>query len=639
MEARGRAGVLLALTLVALAGAGRLAWQIWLDPDVSFLSSRSPAAWLTEDIAPTTRARRAYEREVIFRKLFTLEALPARAILRARVHRAGTVKLNGSETGLAVGRDENWKRVRERDVTALLRAGENEIVVHALAGTGPPASWLVLEGPGLLVASDASWSAAVVGEPPRRARLAATPMSAWTAATVRPNAGLDALRRSLPWLGAFALAACLALLVARRLPELRSGWLIAASALAIAALSWHNRALDPNLGFDAEPHLEYVRFILSNLRLPLASDGWAMYHPPLYYAAGAALLALFDGSIAALRALNAVAVVVQSAAILGSLRILFPAEPRRVLAGFFVGAFVPMQLYLSQFVTNEVWTAAFASAALWLCLRILARDDRSVLSHLALGTLLGAALLTKVSALLVAGAVLLVLGGRLVARGERSPRTWFASVGTVTLALAVVAGWSYARTAWHFGSPLVGNWDPAAGFRWWMDPGYHTLGDYLRFGESLTHPLFSAWNGCPDALYSTLWGDGLVAGRASVVNAAPWRHSLMFVGYWLALVPTAGVVIGFGAILVRVVREPRAEWFLLLAVAGGISFALISLSLRLPFYAQCKAFYGLSALVPFAAFGGLGLDLLATRLGRARYALWIVLGMSVLCFYATYWSR
>jgi hypothetical protein len=74
-------------------------------------------------------------------------------------------------------------------------------------------------------------------------------------------------------------------------------------------------------------------------------------------------------------------------------------------------------------------------------------------------------------------------------------------------------------------------------------------------------------------------------------------------------------------------------------MAFGTAFALVSLSLRLPFYAQCKAFYGLSALVPFAAFGGLGLDLLATRLGRARSALWILVGTWALCSYATYWAR
>jgi len=372
-----RARMLLAFTLIALAGAGRLAFQIGWDPEVRFFSARSPADWVTEAIPPDAVSHPAIEREVVFRKTFTLDAAPAQARLRARVYRVGDVQVNGQPTGLVFERDETWKRDRERDVAPLLRAGENEIVVRARASYGPAAIWLALDGPGLLVTSDASWTASAAGSAARPARLASTAMSAWGEPAWQPGSMLAALRASLPWLGAFALAAALVIRAARRLLEPRGTWLVAASALAIALLAWHNRGLNPGFGFDSGPHVDYMRFILEQHRLPLASDGWSMYHPPLYYLAGAAVHALFDGSVVALRAMNAVAVVVQCAALLGSLRILFPDRLRRVLAGFVLGAFVPMQLYLTQYVTNEVWTAALASAPLYLCLRILARDERA----------------------------------------------------------------------------------------------------------------------------------------------------------------------------------------------------------------------------------------------------------------------
>ena len=630
----------LALALAAVAAAGWLGWQMRFDPGTRFLPARAGAEWVTEAIAPTARLREAVDRELLFRGSFTLAALPPQATLRVRVHRSGVVLVNLVEVGVDLTeKHPDWKRVRENDVTHLLRPGANEIVVYTTARDGPPAAWVELEGAGLYFASDASWTSTAIGEGPRPVRLARTPMSAWGAPVEQPAAGSDALRASLPWLAVFALAAALALVLARKRGEPRTHVLLGASALAIAALAWHNRALDPILGFDADDHLRYVRFILEQGRLPLATDGWSMYHPPLFYLAAGALFALFGEAVALLRGLNAVAVFVQCAALLGSLRLLFPARPRPVLAGFVLGAFVPMQLYLAQYATNEVWTAAFSSLALYLCLRILVRGEHSLGAHLGLGVALGAALLTKVSALLVAAAVLAALGARLLTRDERSPRVWLAGPGATALALLAVAGWSYARVAWHLGSPLVGNWDAASGFLWWQDPGYHTLGDYLRFGESLTRPVFSAWNGCPDALYSTLWGDGLIGGMASVADAPPWRFELMYAGYWLALLPSAGVAIGVCAALVRLAREPRAEWLLLLLVALGSAFALVSLSLRLPYYAQCKAFYGLSALVPFAAFGGLGLDLVASRLGRAQIVIWIALGTWALCSYATYWSR
>jgi len=298
-----------------------------------------------------------------------------------------------------------------------------------------------------------------------------------------------------------------------------------------------------------------------------------------------------------------------------------------------------MQLYLAQYVTNEIWAAAFASLAIWLALRILARRDARLPVHLCLGALLGAALLTKFSTLLAVAAVLAALAARLVASGERRPGGWARSVGAVALATVAVAGWHYARVALRFGDPFVGNWEAAAGGAWWQDPGYRTAQDYLRFGESLTRPVFSAFHSCPDALYSTLWGDGLLGGSARVIDAPPWSYPLMLSGYWLALLPSLGVVAGLAASLRRLVREPCAEWFLVLALAGSTGLALLALSLELPFYAQCKAFYGLQALVPFAALGAVGLDSMARRLGRAGDLVWVLLGSWALCAWATYWAR
>jgi hypothetical protein len=111
-----------------------------------------------------------------------------------------------------------------------------------------------------------------------------------------------------------------------------------------------------------------------------------------------------------------------------------------VLAGFVLGAFVPMQLYLAQYVTNEVWMAAFASSALYLCLRILLRNDRSTGAHLALGAVLGAALLTVRRS--VAVAVLVALP-RISSRAASAPRAG-CERGRGRTALLAVAGWSYA---------------------------------------------------------------------------------------------------------------------------------------------------------------------------------------------------
>ena len=628
-----------ALGVAACAAGAWLLSQAAFAPEVPFVTARAPGEWLIRAAPPRTVAERSRDQIVEFRRHFTLSAVPRSARLRVRLYRMGSVELNGaSVAGLSIPANGNWKAIAERDVAELLRPGDNELVLRARASWGPPAAWAVLEGEGSpLVATDSEWSAAHASGAPDPARLATTPMSRWEESAPRPVLVLRAFRESAPALAVFALVSAVAIAAIGRTGLEPGRWLLALAALAFALLWWRNLGLDPRVGFDAGAHLDYVRFILERHRLPLADDGWAMYHPPLYYAAAAAIVALFGESGAALRALNAAGALVQCAALFGALRILFPAHPTRVFAGFALGAFVPMQLYLAQYVTNEVWAAALVSCALWQELRILDGRAAGPRSHLALGALLGAAALTKFSALIAAAVLLAVLAGRLVLRGERAPRPWLESVGCVALALLAVAGWHYARVTAHFGSPLVGNWDAVAGPSWWQDPGYHTLGDYLRFGESLTHPVFSACNGCADGIYSTLWGDGLVGGMVSSADAPPWRWDLIAAGYWLALVPSLAVAVGFALALVRLVRTPSAEGWLLVGLAGATAFALLALSLRLPFYAQCKAFYGLSALVPFAAFGAVGLDAFALRLGRAAPALWVLVGTCALCSIASYW--
>jgi hypothetical protein len=116
--------------------------------------------------------------------------------------------------------------------------------------------------------------------------------------------------------------------------------------------------------------------------------------------------------------------------------------------------------------------------------------------------------------------------------------------------MLVMCAWYFGRVWLRFGTPFVGGWDPHRGFAWWTDPGYRTLGDFLRFGRALTRPLYAGFNGFWDGLYATLWGDGLLAGRGEV-HLIPhwWSISLMSAGILLALLPCLAVLAGWGATL------------------------------------------------------------------------------------------
>jgi Flp pilus assembly protein TadD/4-amino-4-deoxy-L-arabinose transferase-like glycosyltransferase len=368
-----------------------------------------------------------------------------------------------------------------------------------------------------------------------------------------------------------------------------------------------------------------------------------MFQPPLYYVAAAALLwaggmsSVSDQAGVWLRMFNLLCGLGQLAAIFGCLRLLFPREPGKQTAGLVVAAFLPMQIYMFQFISNEPLAAALMAASFYLCLKILRPQRAGTREYVLLGVCLGAALLAKFSAVVIAPIMLVVLAGRLAFGRERRPLEWLRTLGVTVAAGLAVCGWHFGRVWQHFGRPLVGNWDAVSGHCWWQAPGCHTPSYYLAFGRSLVYPLFSALAGFWDAIYSTLWGDGFCSGSSDLRFRPPWDYGLMSAAYLLAVPLTVAIAVGAVAALVRLIRRPRADWMLVLGSGVAMSAAVLYMTLKLPYYAQAKAFYALPAMVPLAALAARGFDLMARPSRWLRAGLWVLLitwaGASYLLFW------
>ena len=658
---RPRSWAALLLALAVSATLALLFLQATRDDASPFFVSAAPAEWILYPMAPAT-VRPKGELETVFTRSFSLERAPERAQLTLRMYREGSVAINGAPVPFAALSGARWKSPREGDVASLLRIGENRIEVRVRTRYGPPALWLALEAGAIRLASDESWTASLMGAEEVAPRLARTPLDRWPRTSPSPERlaaenprPLDALRSHAPEIGFwFLLGALLSLAVSlglRRqgLSRVPAGLL--ASAWGLLACVWlalfvNNNGLHGQWGFDAGAHRTYIKVVLQEGRLPLADEGWQTYQPPLYYllAAGWLKLAGFTrtdpSAVAFLRWLGLAAGVLQALFVLLALRELMPRRPGLVLCAFLFGMSLPVNLYLFQMITNEAWVATLSSGALWWTIRMLRRAECSLRDHTILGLFLGLAMLAKFSALIP---LVLCPGVLLVQRWLRPPSGLgppltrlvgppLAGIATTWAVALAVCGWHFLRVALHFGgNPFVGNWDEASGQRWWQDPGYHVIGDYLRFGLALERPLLSAVASVPDALYSTLWGDGMLSGIASTMSPPPWNLDWMAAGYGVALGPCLALLLGVLLGLVDFVRNPRAERFLVLAVLGATFYALLSMTLRLPFYTQAKAFYGLSALVPLAFCFALGFDALALRrrglraLGVAWLAGWALL--------------
>jgi tetratricopeptide (TPR) repeat protein len=634
-----------AIWMVAFAGAAILvlAWLAWNDPAINFLRRDTRAEWIVFPAPVDARAHWFASLDTMFRREFVLANQPRTAHLSVRGMRRAEVKINGTPVGFRPDRD--WKKVMTADVAGQLHAGTNAIETRVFNHNGPPALWLTLTTDQLSLRSDESWEASLAGSSWRRAALAAT---ATTPGPGNSIAGgehtLDAVKKIwLCWIVLVAIA-CAAVFLCRAsfkdsAPLWRNTILLLIFAGLWLLLFWNNNRLLPfHRGFDSTEHLTYISYIQQHRSLPLPTEGWEMYQPPLYYAIAAATLSLWhlsvddQLSISVLRWLGALFGIAQFVLIFFSLRLLLPI--RAAFIGLLLAAFLPMHLYMAQYVTNEMLAATLATAALYLCLHLLKSDAPRVSQFAWLGLALGAAMLAKATGILLLPIVIVGIAGKLVA--ARAPIV--VSLRNLGLLLAVcfaVCGWHYARIWLKFGTPLVGNWDVVSGFTWWQDPGYHTTGDYLRFGRSLVNPLFSGFAGIADGIYSTLWGDGLCGGVSSSTIA--WNQQQMAAGFLWALIPAALILVGAAVAVGQFIRKPSTELFLLLGFCAVIGLGLVFMSLKVPSYAQAKAFYGLSALTPLCFFGALGWKTLTEGRARWQFASGVLLLVWAMNSFASYW--
>ncbi len=612
------------------------------------LLTPGPGSWIVYPSPPRVPPLVGTPMTAVFRREFILHNGTAPATLSWRCFKSGQLSINGMIVAAVAPAD--WNKTERLDVASYLRSGTNEIEAQVTCVSGLPALSLELETGGFLIKSDEAWESSLAGAVWQSARLASHPAEPapgnWIYGAEHFR---GALRASWRLVSVFAIVVALAVAVLARwggrLPvRLKAtGFILLAAAWGVLFL--HNFPLLPAMsGFDASAHLAYIQFIQEHHALPSASQGWEMFQAPLYYLLSTALLGLFH-----LQALQPKAGLVlclfnlllgasELALILDALRLLFPDRRRCQIVGLLFAAFLPAQIYLLHYPTNETLCAVMTTASLCVCLRILRQENPGLGLYAVLGVVLGAALSSKASAIVALPAIFLTLAAKVWLQ-RQSPVIFLRNISLSLGLCFLLGGWHYARLWREFGSPLAGNWDPAIGGAWWQQPGYRTPAYYFSFGQSLSRPFFSGFYSFWDGLYSTWWGDGCFGGATRLYGRPPWNYNLMAVGFVLALIPSALVLTGLWRSLCEITRRRSLDWLLLTTMALLIVFAIFVMSLKLPYYSESRAMYGLPAVLPFCAFGALGLEYWTTRFSQARYFLYVCLGVWLLTVYTSFWIR
>jgi hypothetical protein len=286
-------------------------------------------------------------------------------------------------------------------------------------------------------------------------------------------------------------------------------------------------------------------------------------------------------------------------------------------------AFLPMNIYISQAPSNEPLAGALIAAVIVAAAALAERAKRRELA--ALGAALGFALLAKVSALLAIPAVIWFLWPRHGKRGA----------ALVLGAAALVSGWFFLRNGIALGGPLLTLGTVRGFIDWRQDPGYRTWSQLWFWGGALTRPIYSATLGLWDAFYSTLWLDGYLSGVVVFDARPPWDYDLLCAGAWLALLPTAGILLGIFRGLVGKDALKRDALGLSVVCLGVFLAAFVGLFLLNPVYTTAKATYTLGLMPCYAVLLCAGLErMCAGRISRALvYAGMTCWGLASYCAY------
>lgn len=629
--------------MLALVLGGALATVIVClrSPSIAFVTRGSRAQWITYPARINAAAQSAdYNKPatVTFSKSFVAES-HKRVALHYRAMRTARIYINGS--CVPFDTPANWKVESEADITALIRPGENVLRAEVANPNGPQLLYLYADTIPSLT-TDETWTANTKEQPDVSAIIADDCRGDKEAAAQSTTLQLAA--QNWPLLAVAFVASCVAFCLRSRWPR----WMrqnpglvvmLAITAVWIYVFVANVLPIPSDVGFDSTGHLDYIQYILHQHTLPAPTESWCSYQPPLYYVLAALAYGAgshFSGEAGGLATLKIVAFLfglgnVWIAYLLA--RLLFGAQSLRTAVAALFAGILPMNIYISAYTSNESTHAFFAGLALLFTVYAIKEQKVRLRTYAAIGLAVGLAVLSKYTVLVVAPLLVAALALKLILI-ETFSRARVAKLLLVVVLLPVlVGGWYYVRNTMYTGNPLFGNWAYLEnGHGWWQQPGFHTPHYYLSFGESLVRPYLCSFRSYWDALYSTFWSDGQIAGQIHWTYAQlVWDYDLMSVVSVLAVPATlmlgAGILLGVRSVLKGSDAALRTVWWLITMSVLVLGLAMLAGTLKLPYCGQAKAFYGLALMSPLVVFAATAFGTLDDLLKRHR---WFTIGRMLL---------
>jgi Dolichyl-phosphate-mannose-protein mannosyltransferase len=584
-----------------------LIYEAVLNPDIDFLVPSVTASWVTHPIRKIAPA-------VEFKTKFIISKIPFSLQLKVRAFNKQRVIVNGRF--IAPEKDAfNWKKTRKIEIAPHLKSGTNELRIQVENDGAIPA--LLVEDPKFLRTPD-EWTASLnpMADPFR-------PVVTGGERQTRPSLLSYATGITIVWLLFLFLIFAVAVIRWKKLAEKPDEssrsypkWLQVSVPLLIFCFNLVlNVKLASHFGVDERlARVQYIKKVAQTWVAPLASDGWEMFQPPLYYYIGAIVYRIFGSDASALKAVQFISCLSSAGlALLAFLycRVFFRENIRAQWLAMAFAAFLPMNIYITPRINEDTFAGFVIATAIYGFVRW-GKEELSFKQAALLGIGVGAAMLTKFSALVVMLGGLMFLGIRAFSHCRK--KDW-ALVGVYLLSVFLVCGWFYGRNVAFFGKPFVGNWDPVSGFRHGQSPRSRTPEYYLQLGTIFfRHPLDSgeSW---PDRIYGSMWGDV----HRILLRSSSHEYFWVSIVFILAAFPVLAIVVGFFRTGTSAVRNPsfNPDLFLLI-VPVWMWAALILFSLKIPASSSVKAFYFISLIPALGLFLIRGRELLAVSFPVGR---------------------
>ena len=599
-----------------------IVWQkLYVNDKANFLVPSSDAQWIIEAKPYSPDLQTSAQNIGFFRTTFKTASPQQNIVLNARAFKLFRLFIDDQLMFESPENIRGWKKEYELTLPHL-DAGHHELVAMVLNNNGPPAFLLYSEQ--LNLSTDTSWEFRPTGGGWGNAGLATERKHSEISSKypVTYSALISTIQYGLLLLVLFIGFAKYYRGIKNFADlELLRFFLFFAWFLYLTGFLINPKVM----GFDYVGHIEYIDYVAANWRIPFAQDGWEMFQSPLYYMVSAILLTLLKLIFSDHTSYNLL-VLLPLFCILAQIEIgyrcaryAFPTNNFAQLTTLGFCGLAPLNLYMSQFVGNAVFTSAITAWIVLLTLRSIKEPGYliSVQGKFLFGIGIGLALLSKVTPILLIPPVLVALVTSM-AKSKQEAKQVMLSVATNGVTIFLISGWYYIRNWLHMGKVFIGGWDSSRGIMWWQEPGFRTWHDFMDFGASLTHPIYSATYGFWDSLYSTFWLDGLLGSVANFQQALPWNVEFMITLALLSLLPTLGLLLGSFFTFKKVLAGDSSPVLMFCLGVIAIYFAaMLYYYVDSPATSAAKSGYTLEILPCFGILTAYGLDKMA-KFRRAK---------------------